>query len=81
MAQELLATFDGEISKLSLQPGTGGKFEVIANGKVVWSRKTEGRFPEIAELKRRVRDHIAPALHLGHADRTKEEIGGGEDEA
>ena len=69
MAQELLSTFDGEIAELSLQPGSGGIFEVIANGKQVWSRKEAGRFPEITELKQRVRDVIAPQKDLGHADR------------
>ena len=69
MAQELLTTFDGEIQELSLQPGDGGIFEVIANGDLVWSRKTAGRFPEITELKQRVRDVIAPQKNLGHADR------------
>ena len=69
MAQELLTTFDEEISELILKPGTGGVFEVRANGKTVWSRKIEGRFPEITELKQRVRDHIAPDKHLGHSDK------------
>ncbi len=69
MAQELLTTFDQEISELTLKPGTGGIFEVRANGALIWSRKAEGRFPEITELKQLVRDHIAPGRNLGHADR------------
>jgi selenoprotein W-related protein len=69
MAQELLSTFDQEISELTLKPGTGGIFEVRANGKLVWSRKAQARFPEIAELKQLVRDEIAPERSLGHADR------------
>jgi len=69
MAQELLMTFDEEITELALRPGTGGVFEVLANGKLVWSRKAEGRFPEITELKQRVRDVIAPERDLGHADK------------
>lgn len=69
MAQELLMTFEGEITELVLRPGTGGVFEVIANDRLVWSRKDEGRFPEITELKQRVRDVIAPAKDLGHADK------------
>ena len=72
MAQELLSTFDGEITALTLRPGTGGTFEVRANGETVWSRKIEGRFPEITELKQRVRDRIAPDRHLGHSDRKSE---------
>ena len=69
MAQELLSTFDQEISELTLKPGTGGIFEVYANGKLVWSRKAQRRFPEITELKQLVRDEIAPGRGLGHADR------------
>ena len=71
MAQELLTTFDGEIHELSLQPGDGGIFEVSANDELVWSRKQAGRFPEITELKQRVRDVISPEKDLGHADRKK----------
>lgn len=70
MAQELLTTFDTEIAALTLRPGTGGVLEVKANGTLIWSRQVEGRFPEIAELKRRVRDQIAPQRSLGHIDRT-----------
>ncbi len=69
MAQELLTTFDGEIAELALRPGSGGVFEVRADGETVWSRKAEGRFPDISELKQRVRDRIDPARDLGHSDR------------
>jgi selenoprotein W-related protein len=69
MAQELLTTFEEDISELSLLPGTGGIFEIIANGQIIWSRKEKGRFPEIAELKQCVRDAIAPHKNLGCIDR------------
>ena len=72
MAQELLTTFEDEITELTLKPGTGGIFEVRVNDALVWSRKDEGGFPEITELKRRVRDRVAPGRDLGHADRAKE---------
>ena len=68
MAQELLITFEQEIGELSLKPGSGGVFEILANGQLVWSRKAEGRFPDIAELKQRVRDQIAQGKDLGHSD-------------
>ena len=71
MAQELLTTFDTEISELTLEPGTGGVFEVTANDELVWSRKDAGRFPEITELKQLVRDVLAPEKDLGHSDRKK----------
>jgi selenoprotein W-related protein len=69
MAQELLQTFEDEIGSVTLVPGTGGIFVVRVDGDTVWSRKDEGRFPEITELKQRVRDRIAPDKTLGHSDR------------
>jgi selenoprotein W-related protein len=68
MAQELLTTFSEEIGELALLPGTGGIFEVRVDSILVWSRKDEGRFPEMKELKQRVRDRIAPDMALGHSD-------------
>jgi selenoprotein W-related protein len=72
MAQELLTTFDSELDELTLKPGTGGIFEVYANGERIWSRKEAGRFPEITELKQLVRDQIAPERDLGHSDKKKD---------
>jgi len=54
MAQELLTTFEEEIAELTLKPGTGGIFEIRANGALIWSRKEKERFPEIKELKQLV---------------------------
>jgi selenoprotein W-related protein len=71
MAQELLSTFDSELDELTLKPGTGGIFEVYANGERIWSRKEAERFPEITELKQLVRDQIAPERDLGHSDKKK----------
>ncbi|MGM0951934.1 MAG: SelT/SelW/SelH family protein [Pseudomonadota bacterium] len=69
MAQELLTTFETEISELSLHPGGGGIFEVWVNGKRLWSRKEQQGFPEITVLKQLVRDEIDPDKSLGHSDR------------
>jgi len=70
IAQELLSTFAEELGAVSLRPdATGGVFEIWLDDVLIWSRKTEGRFPEITELKRLVRDRIAPHRSLGHVDR------------
>ena len=69
MAQELLTTFEDELGGVTLVPGTGGVFIVRSGETMIWSRKDEGRFPDITELKQRVRDVIAPEKNLGHADR------------
>jgi selenoprotein W-related protein len=69
MAQELLVTFEQDLGAVSLVPGTGGTFEVRVGGIRIWSRKDEGRFPEMKELKRLVRDLVTPGKDLGHSDR------------
>lgn len=71
MAQELLSTFDGDIAALTLKPGTGGVFDVLLDSRMLWSRKAQGRFPEISELKQLLRDAIDPARDLGHIDRAR----------
>lgn len=68
MAQELLTTFAEELGEVALCPGQGGVFEVRVNDVLVWSRAVEGRFPEIKELKSRVRDLAAPGKDLGHSE-------------
>jgi len=69
MAQELLTTFERELGEVALAPGTGGVFDVTVDGEPVWSRSAEGCFPDIKDLKQRVRDRIAPDKDLGHSDR------------
>lgn len=70
MAQELLTTFDEDVGAVTLVPNSdGGVFEIRVDGASVWSRKGEGRFPDIAELKRVIRDRIAPGRTLGHVDK------------
>ncbi len=69
MAQELLVTFGEELGEVALVPGTGGVFVVRVDGETIWSRKEAGRFPELKEIKQRVRDRVAPNRNLGHSDR------------
>ncbi len=69
MAQELLTTFEKELGEVALVPGTGGILEVRLEGKVIFSREQQRRFPESKELKQLVRDRIAPDKDLGHSGR------------
>lgn len=70
LAQELLSTFEDELAEVALAPAGQGVFEVtLGDGTCLWSRRDEGRFPEAKELKRRLRDHLAPDRDLGHSDR------------
>lgn len=68
MAQELLVTFESELGEVALRPGAEGTFDVELDDVLLWSRRTEGRFPELKELKQRVRDRVAPTRALGHSD-------------
>jgi selenoprotein W-related protein len=68
VAQELLTTFQKELGEVALIPGTGGVFEIRLDDETIWSRKASGH-PELADLKRLVRDRIAPGRSLGHSDR------------
>ena len=69
IAQELLSTFEEELDSVTLVPGSeGGIFEIRLNDDTLWSRKAQGRFPEVKELKRLVRDIVAPGRDLGHVD-------------
>lgn len=69
MAQELLTTFDGDIAEVALRPGTDGVFEIWLDEELLWERRRDGGFPDIKELKRRVRDRICADRDLGHIDR------------
>lgn len=70
LAQELLTTFEQELGEVALVPGKGGVFVVRVGGEVVWDRSDEG-FPELPDIKQRVRDVVAPGKDLGHSDRTR----------
>lgn len=69
LAQELLTTFESELTSVSLMLGSGGVFEVRLNSAVMFNRKDHGRFPESKELKQLIRDVIAPERDLGHSER------------
>jgi selenoprotein W-related protein len=70
MAQELLSTFTGDIKGVLLRPSeTSGTYTIFIDDRIVFDRKTSGRFPEIKELKQLVRDKVSPGKSLGHSDR------------
>lgn len=71
MAQELLQTFGQDISEVALIPGTGGIFEIAADGILIWDRKADGGFPEAKVLKQKLRDAVWPERDLGHSDRPR----------
>jgi len=50
MASDLLEKFGNAITELKLIPSGGGVYEIQINGKLVFSKKQLGRFPEFEEV-------------------------------
>ena len=71
MAQEIINTFNTDISSLNLGPSDSGRFEIWCNNQLIFSRTNEGCFIEIKEIKLRIRNLIDPYRSLGHNDSEK----------
>lgn len=70
MAQEILTTFVDDVTSVTLIPSsTGGLFTITVDGVLIFDRKEYGGFPEIKELKQKVRDIVSPGKDLGHVDK------------
>ena len=70
MAQEMLTSFSDDLDGVLLRPSeTSGRYTIFVNNEIIFDRKDEARFPEIKELKQRIRDKAAPGKSLGHSDR------------
>jgi len=80
VSTELMITFPSPLLKsVHIIPlnseDTGGRFRVwLSNGGepvLMWDRKIEGGFPELKDLKQRIRDQIQPEKSLGHSDKKR----------
>jgi selenoprotein W-related protein len=50
VAEEILKAKKNDVATLSLIPSSGGVFEVVADGKTIFSKKQLGRRPESGEV-------------------------------
>jgi selenoprotein W-related protein len=50
LADELLKNFEREIASLELIPSSGGVFEVLVNGSLVYSKIATGRHAATSEV-------------------------------
>jgi len=53
-----LLTYSDFTAGLTLIPGSGGQFEVVVNGDTFYSKKAQGRYPEIRELKEAINRYL-----------------------
>jgi selenoprotein W-related protein len=51
LLEKILNTYKTKVKSFELIPATGGVFEVEVDGKLVFSKKKEGRFPEYKEIE------------------------------
>lgn len=71
ISQELLSTFESDLSSITLVPSESGVFDITCNQSVIFSRKEENGFIDIAIIKQRIRDLIDPGRSLGHVDNVR----------
>lgn len=66
LAQELLTTFGTDLGEVALIPSGGGIFEVTLDGEVIATNRDHAPMPDPGEVKRLIRDRIAPERTIGH---------------
>ncbi len=66
LAQELLTSFEKELGEVALVPGSGGIFEVRLDGETLATNRETKVMPEAGEVKRLLRDRLAPERSIGH---------------
>ena len=66
LAQELLTTFEDDLSEVAIVPGSGGIFEVMLDGQTIATNRDKRPMPEAADVKRAIRDRVAPDKRIGH---------------
>ena len=57
---ELLQEFQFDVDVLRIIPSSGGVFEVVVNGELLFSKKTLGRHAEPGEVMELFRKSFAP---------------------
>lgn len=66
LAQELLATFENDLTEVALKPGSGGIFEVTLDGVTIATNRESKQMPDPGDVKRAIRDRVAPDRRIGH---------------
>ena len=58
MAADLLEKYEEDIESITLIPSDGGVYEIIANGDLVYSKKSTGRHAEVGEVTRLIGEYL-----------------------
>jgi selenoprotein W-related protein len=55
----LLDQYSAYFSEVALKPSHGGRYEISVDGRVVFSKLRQGRFPEEDELDRLIEEAVS----------------------
>ena len=58
MATQLLDDFEPSIGQITLIPSDGGRYEVLVDGDLVYSKKATGRHAEYEDVAGPIRDRV-----------------------
>ena len=58
MTEELLKDFEPYITELTLLPSDGGRFEVMVDDDLIYSKKATGRHAEYSQVADSVRNYL-----------------------
>ncbi len=61
--EKALPKFKFDIEEWQLVPGDGGRFEVLVDGELVYSKLETGRFPDHDELLKTIRKRLEASTH------------------
>jgi selenoprotein W-related protein len=67
IVNQLLSSYGMPLNKkmtISLKPSDGGIFDVVLDGKLIFSRKQEGRFPTVDDIKSKIDPALAVPLEV-----------------
>jgi len=65
MVNQLLAAYGMPLNRkltVALKPADQGVFDVVLDGNLIFSRKQQGRFPEVQEIRKYLDEKLAIPL-------------------
>lgn len=67
LVNQLLSSYGMPLNKkltVALHPSDSGIFDVVLDGKMIFSRKQEGRFPTVDEIKKHIDANVSVPLEV-----------------
>ena len=67
MVNQLLAEYGMPLNKkltVALKPADSGIFDVVLDGQLIFSRKQQGRFPTVDEIKQQIQPKLSIPLEM-----------------